>query len=474
MNARRRQRSLSGSGAIQMGQLAFEGLSIPPEDVEDVIEVNFTLIGSQHWFDTAFEPGAVFDDERIVISDDAQLKDAQLKPIVAQARSMKVIGVDTETTGDYKVGDKGFTMNPNNKGTRIVLLQLGDEDQVWLIEPALIEHFREVLESDDQLKLAHNWEYDFKWLLVKNHIHPRRLYCTMLAEQLLTAGRLGYKVGLADCARRYKPHNLVSKAVRSKFADLGDGKMTREMVEYAVQDIPLLFPVYQGQFVQLGHHDLTRVAALEFDNIPVAAEMEATGFCFDREKLSLLIRYWNEREQSMKRKILEEYTERRSQLGLSPSIIPGWIHVFNLKSNKEKLEALKSIGVVEESCKDVKRATLKAADDPIAEMMAEYSNILKMTSTYGKNMLDKINPDTDRCYPRFAQMGFGSADGDGRDNKETIATGRWAGDAQQYPRKSDGQYADPFSEEERVAIMAKFADLIANLKAKQAQEEKAG
>src|ERR1700722_10282165 len=223
-----------------MKQLAFDELfSVPPEDG---IEVNFTLVGSPHWFDTAFEPDAVFDDERIVISDDAQLK-----PIVAQARSMKLIGVDTETTGDCKVGDKGFTMNPNNVGTRIVLLQLGDEDQVWLIEPALIEHFREVLESDDQLHLAHNWAYDFKWLLVKNHIHPRRLYCTMLAEQLLTAGRLGYKVGLADCARKYKPHNLVSKAVRSKFADLGDGKMTREMVEYAVRDIPLMFPVYQGQ-----------------------------------------------------------------------------------------------------------------------------------------------------------------------------------------------------------------------------------
>ena len=69
-------------------------------------------------------------------------------------------------------------------------------------------------------------------------------------------------------------------------------------------------------------------------------------------------------------------------------------------------------------------------------------------------------------------MGFGSAGEDGRDNKETIATGRWAGDAQQYPRKSDGTYADPFSEEERIAVEAKFADLIADIKAMQAQEEK--
>src|ERR1700722_7492506 len=132
MNARRRQRSLPDRGGNRMKQLAFEGFSEPLEDVEDVIEVNFTLVGSQHRFDTAFEPDAVLDDERIVISDDAQLK-----PIVAQARSMKLIGVDTETTGHCKVRDKGFSMNPNNEGSRIDLLQLGDEDQVWLIEPAL-------------------------------------------------------------------------------------------------------------------------------------------------------------------------------------------------------------------------------------------------------------------------------------------------------------------------------------------------
>ena len=71
-------------------------------------------------------------------------------------------------------------------------------------------------------------------------------------------------------------------------------------------------------------------------------------------------------------------------------------------SNNDKREALNRIGV---ALKDVKRATLLASDDEIASLLAEYSHVLKMTSTYGDNLLKKINKETGRIYPRFAQMG---------------------------------------------------------------------
>jgi len=443
-------------------QLSFFELVSTP--LESEIDTPFTVVGTQQWFDTAFEEDAVFEDEQVVISDPSQLE-----PIVEQARSLDIIGVDTETTGPYHSEDKGYALNPINEDCRIVLLQLGNEDHVWLIEPALIDAFKGVLENPCQLHLAHNWEYDFKWLLVKNQIHPRRLYCSMLAEQLLTAGLLGRKVGLADCARDYPPYNIISKAIRSGFVRLGDGQMTRQMVEYAARDISLLFPVYRGQIKELERLELNKVAQLEFDNIQVAVEMETGGFNIDQQKLGMLINHWKDRQLALKEQILELYSEREGS-ARKLSFFPEWSKGFDLNSNKDKLDALKRIGV---PLKDVKRATLLASGDEIAILLAEYSNITKMTSTYGDNLLKKINKKTGRIYPRFAQMGFGSAGGDGRDNTETTATGRWVGDAQQYPRKSDGQYADPFSEEEKVAIMAKFADLIANINAKQAQEEKA-
>jgi len=368
-------------------------------------------------------------------------------------------------------------MNPINEGCRIVLLQIGNEDLVWLIEPAFIGEFKDVLENTDQLHLAHNWAYDFKWLLVKYKIHPLRLYCSMLAEQLLTAGMLGIKVGLSDCASEYEPYNLVSKAVRSMFIHLDGGKITRNMVKYAVRDIPLLFPVYRGQLKELIREDpdstskdpacrsFKKVAQLEFDNIPVAVEMETGGILLDQVKLKQMILYWRRRQAAVEKKILNLYT-KRVKGARKVSILPEewWREVFNLKSNKDKLEAINNI--LDTDLKDVKRATLLAANDELTGLLADYSNILKNTSTYGKNILDKINKKTGLLYPRFAQMGFGSAGEDGRNNKETTATGRWVGDVQQFPRKSDGRYSRMCDPIEEAAVLDYFADAISEIKAK--------
>jgi len=451
--------------SIKKIHTVFEPVSIP---LEDKIEVPFTVVGSQQWFDTAFEPDAVFEDEMVVISDPAQLES-----IVVQAGSLKIIGVDTETTGDYKVGDKGYTLNPHNPTTRIVLLQIGNEDHVWVISPEYIDAFKDVLENPCQLHLAHNWEYDFKWLLVKNQIHPVRLYCSMLAEQLLKAGKVGYKVGLADCARRYEPYNIVSKAVRSQFTRLGDGKMTRQMVEYAVRDIPLLFPVYRAQRQELIDSELGKIADMEFRNIKVAVEMETGGYHIDERKLDLLISYWEGQQKLLEEEILNEYDRRRKELGQqTQSFFPEMKEVFDLKSNKEKLEAMHNLGI---AIGDVQRSTLESKNDPFTDKLARYSGILKMTSTYGDNIKRKISrkpdPEDDVVYPRFAQLGAGSGGGEGRDTKDTTATGRWVGDAQQFPRKSDGRYA-PLSKEHTLFVQANLGDLIARFDAEYAQQQK--
>jgi DNA polymerase I-like protein with 3'-5' exonuclease and polymerase domains len=411
------------------GPRTFEPISYP---LEDEIPVNYTVVGTQSWFDTAFEPEAVSLDERSVISDPSQL--ASIKEWLDKRQ---IHGIDTETTGPYKPNDKVYSMNPVNPDARIVLLQIGDESHVWVIDPALIGEFKDHIESTKHLHLAHHWLYDFKFLLTKNNIHPRRMYCSMLAQQSLTAGRVGSKVGLADCARQYSPYYLISKAVRSLFIDLNNGKMSREMIQYAARDIPLLFPVYREQVKEIARHKLGKIVQLEFDVIPCTAEMELGGVYLDTDKLALLIKYWVDRQDKLGTKIIDEYNLRRKKIGKPNFIIPELDEVFDLGSNKDKLEALKKIGI---TLDDVKRATLLSVDDTIARDMGEYSGITKMTSTYGDNLLRKINETTGRWHPRFAQMGQGAGEGDSSDSgeeKETTATGRYVSDAQQFPRKKE-------------------------------------
>lgn len=432
------------------GSRVFEPVSTP---LEDRVLVNYKLVGTPEWFVTQFEPGAVLPEEMIVIrnSDD-------LLPVKEDLRRKKVLGVDTETTGKIIKGDKGYSMNPVNEGTKLVLLQIGDETMVYLIDPSLAEEFKEFLETSSILKLLQNALYDFKWLLTKVKIHLNRMYDTMLAEQVLTAGTLGVKVGLADICRKYDPFYLISKAVRSKFVELNNGRMSRDMVYYAARDIVLMFPVFRQQIKLLKDKKLEKTAALEFSCIPCTAEMELGGVYLKEDKLRLLIRFWIEKQVEMEQLILNVYNKEIQEKGLGGNfLIPELSEVFDLGSSSQKLEALRMLGF---ELEDTKRETLMAIDHPIAQLLGEYSNVTKMTSTYGENMLNKINEFTGMWHPRFAQMGLGEVEASsGRDSTVTTATGRYVSDAQQFPRKQE-RYAPEFDQALIDQVTAHFADEI--------------
>jgi DNA polymerase I-like protein with 3'-5' exonuclease and polymerase domains len=430
------------------GQVVFEPYSIA---LEDEVPVNFKVVGTKEWFDIAFESDALEDHEKVIIS---SKKDLQV--VLSNIRKMKIQGIDTETTGPID-RDKSYAMNPVNPDTRLVTFQIGNEDLVWVIQPEFVIYFKDDLESNDYLHLAHNWLYDFKFLLSKYKIHVEQRYCSMLAEQVLSAGLMGRRVGLADCARLYPPHFLISKAIRSLFIGLNGGLMSREMVVYAARDIVLLFPVYRSQIAEAKKKQLVNTLKLEFDVIPCTAEMELGGIYLDKEKLSLYIKYWTARQVEMENEILSIYGSKRKNMGGTNFIVPELVEVFDLASNKDKLAALRNLGV---TLNDVKRATLLSIDNPIAKMMGEYSAITKKTSTYGDNLLRKINETTGLWHPRFAQCGAGVTEGGGDgDDTDSTATGRYVSDAQQFPRKQD-RYSFEDDQELAGLVIDQFSDVI--------------
>lgn len=426
----------------------FEPVSTP---LEDKVPVNYKLIGTADWFASQFEPGAVREEEKIFITDSSDL--APVKRWIAR---QKAIGTDTETTGKIVKGDKGYSMNPVNEETHLVLLQLGTEEMTYLVDPLLAEEFKEPLESKEILKLLQNALYDFKWLLTKKGIHLDRIYDTMLAEQVLTAGMLGVRVGLADLCRKYDPFYLISKAVRSKFVELNKGRMDREMVYYAARDIPVLFPIFRSQIAELKEKNLNATAQLEFNCIPCTAEMELGGVYLRSDKLDLLIQFWLDKQLEMEQQILALYSSEIKGRGISTNIlIPELSDVFDLNSGPQKLEALRMLGF---KLDDTKRETLMTIDHPIAKLLGEYSNVTKWTSTYGENMREKINPFTGMWHPRFAQMGSGEVEAaSGRDNTTTTATGRYVSDAQQFPRK-----AERYSREKDQELIGEVCDHFAS------------
>lgn len=473
--------------------------------LEHQVPVEWAVVGTPAWLDTEWASDALEGIETWPIED----PETDLAPILEYLWTLKILGVDTETAGPYDPKDKRGSMNPQNPGTRMVLLQIGDEAKVFLVEPALMPHFQALLESDQVLHVGHNLIYDFKWLLVKYGVHVQRMYCSMLAEQILTAGLMGMRVSLADSVRRREPYWIINKAVRDAFVHLDHHKgcsdctpaphkpLTRAMGYYAARDIVLLFPLMREQLRELKHYELTRTAQIEFDIIPATAEMEIGGVDLYLPIMRQIIEYWSGEEEDLAAEFFTLYAEERKEIGkvAEDSLFGDVASAINLKSNAAKLAVLRELNV---DLDDIQRGTLKSVVTKgivekkvgrktveveidltprmrrMLEILMAFSEATKYTTTYGKNMVGKISPVTGRWHPRFKQLGSGEEEGrkSGGDDKSTIATGRFSSDAQQFPKPKErfGRVRNP---KEEALVLKHFAAEIAAAKDKYVQAQSA-
>lgn len=390
--------------------------------LEEFFPINYQVLGRPEWIRDAFEEDALLASQIVYISDAKELSE----PIEWLKRQPEHT-IDTETGGPGKKGG----LEPRNPESRILLFQIGTAERVLLVDPYLIPEFREVLESDEWLHILQNAVFDFEFILSKYNIHLGRMLCTMLQEQLLTAGRSGIGVGMEDIVRRYYPHRLITKELRKLFGNIE--RFTRKMVYYGARDVAVLPPVRAAQAKELSRFHMTDVSALENDIIPCTAMMELGGVPFDCRVLGLALTWWKQREAMLADRIIRMYDEEVGKQGeKSLFLIEGMREVFDLNSAGQKLAALKRLGVEVE---DTRRDTLEGINTPFTKLLVEYSEVAKIVSTYGDSLIARVDQATGCLYPEFNQLGSGDLDAArGRVKKTSIATGRYSGDFQQLPR----------------------------------------
>jgi DNA polymerase I-like protein with 3'-5' exonuclease and polymerase domains len=356
--------------------------------------------------------------------------------------------IDTEGTGG---------LNPLTPGAKVLMLQIGNKEMVFVIQPELIPEFKEYLEDVNTLHILQNAVHDWKFIYQHYNVHINNIYDTMLAEQLLTSGRAGMAVNLAAISRRRKPHRIITKAVRNEFIEF-QGKFTKEMVYYAVRDIVLLPDIVKAQLEDLTRLNMNLVAQDEFNLVPVTGSMELGGVPFSEKTLRLALLYWERRQKDLEEQILRAYDQRIVAKGTEMGfLIPDMRFEFDVNSQSQKLKALRELGL---NIDDVKRDTLESLDDPIAALLGEYSEALKINSTYGENMIHRINPVTHRLQVEFNQLGHGDIEAKAG-KATTIATGRYSSDFQQLP-KAMNRY-DLITDSELQQVQALYADRIATL-----------
>lgn len=432
---------------------------ISSRQIEEGIHVPFHLIGRPQWFKDSIAEGVAPESAITVVNSLSDLCESQ-----AWLKKRKVLGLDSETGGE----NKRDGLDPVAATSRMLIFQLGTPEMVYLIEPALVPDFKEILESEDHLFLAQNGVHDFKFMFAKYGIHyinykfnPETDLCepcfydTMLAEQLITAGLYGVTVGLEELAERYHPHRLISKLVRKEFIDMR-GVLEYRHLYYAARDVYLLFAIHAAQQLEIKKHPgMYERMQLEFCAVAGTADAELTGFVLDEVRINATLDYWKKKASIIKVKVTKLYNDVLEKQGKRRNfVLPDVSEEFDLDSASQKLIALRKMGF---ELDDTKRETLQALDSEITDLLGEYSECTKIISTYGEGLLKRRSRTTGRLHPEFNQLGSGDMEArKGRQGKATtIATGRWSSDAQQFPRPD--HILDPIVGEDAESVKLLFA-----------------
>lgn len=138
------------------------------------------------------------------------------------------IGCDTETSSLSARTGKLFS------------IQFSDGDFNVLIpisERVKIGKLGSILSDPNVTKIFHNAKFDLDFLS-ESGITTNNVFCTMIAEKVLTKGA-NQSVSLAETLYRYFAIDL-DKSQRSKFNRNWNGIWTAELVDYALSDVVFL------------------------------------------------------------------------------------------------------------------------------------------------------------------------------------------------------------------------------------------
>lgn len=139
-----------------------------------------------------------------------------------------VVGCDTETSS--------LSARTGN----LFSIQFSDGDLNVLVpisEQVALGKLAEILSTPKIIKIFHNARFDLAFLS-ESGIETENVFCTMIAEKILTKGA-NQSVSLAETLYRYFAVDL-DKSQRSKFNRNWDGVWTEELVDYALSDVVFL------------------------------------------------------------------------------------------------------------------------------------------------------------------------------------------------------------------------------------------
>lgn len=319
---------------------------------------------------------------------------------------------------------------------KLLCFQLGNINKSWQIvidcTTIDIRLYKDILES--KYLIFQNGKFDLQFLYNYNII-PRKIYDTMIVEQLLY---LGYPKGSISYAlnaiAERRLNQYIDKTVRGEIIWRG---LDTRVIQYAANDVVWLYDIMQSQLKDCKERGCIIGAKLECDFVPVIAYLEWSGIHLDESKWKLKMR----KDKINLDKSIEDlnnfvcsnpnlkeftYTDLQGDLFSGFSTEPKC--TINWASSSQVIPLLKKLGfntsiedkktgedkdsAMEKVLKKQKgindkflRLYLGKGDEEDEDYYAGYNGSAKVVTSFGQGHLNAINPYTNRIHTQYWQIG---------------------------------------------------------------------
>jgi DNA polymerase-1 len=311
-----------------------------------------------------------------------------LKQVVQAISNHPIIGVDTETTG----------LDPYR--SRVRLLQIATPDHNYVFDLFQVAAFddpalRQLFSSARATKVFHNAKFDVKMILHHFNLEVGGLFDTLLASQLIGAGRSEGGHALSAVTDRHLSETVDKSMQLSDWS----GELSPLQYEYAAKDAAVMLPLRDALAEKLAALGLEGAAKLEFECVLPLAAMELAGVAIDADCWRRLVADVERAHEALSTELKRELAAGIPQLSLfdePPNI--------NLDSPSQVTQALARMGIKVEGTRSWQLQPL-AKDHPAIRKLLEYRSVQKSLSSYGLSLLEHIHPVTGRIHADFRQIG---------------------------------------------------------------------
>ena len=354
-------------------------------------------------------------------------------------KDCKILQYDSETSC------KNFHLG------KILCIQFGNKTKDFQIvidcTTIDIQYYKEILE--ETLLVGHNLKFDISWLY-NYSIIPRKIYDTMIVEQLLYMGfpripifperyvkynyDFPYKVITTKEGHTYYELSYSLKSLAAKYLNIDIDKTVRgeiiwrgldtQVILYSAGDVTYLEDIMNAQIEACRKKECLIGAKLECDFVPVIAYLEWCGIKLDEDK-------WKAK-MSEDRKALNKSLEELNDYAINHPKLQQWVKQDLQGSlfdgfdtapkwtvdwqKKEAIKVFKALGFnVSHISKQTNKETesimekvlspQKGIDDTFLKLYFEYQGRYKVCSSFGQGHLNIINPITGRIHTNYWQIG---------------------------------------------------------------------